>query len=186
MSIVEWIGNLLVPVAVLGVDFGRRRLTVMRILRPFVIAAVVVPFVMPGFDLHGSGLLLESAAIVAGVLLGAGTAMLMRVEHDAGTGWVFTLAGTLYAAVWIAVGAARLLFSYESTHSAAFARALGQFLIGNHISVTALADAILFVGFAMMIANRAVLLLRSRRLKPPLGGPSSSDPLATAPATEPT
>ena len=77
--------------------------------------------------------------------------------------------------MWVTVAAARLLFSYESTHSVAFERALGQFLIGNHIHVTALADAIMFVGFAMMVANRAVLLLRSRRL----------DTLAAAPTTEP-
>ena len=184
MSITLWTANLLIPVAVLGVDLGRRRLTVMRILRPFVITAVVLPFVMPGIDLHGAGLLIEVAAVAAGLLLGAGTVMFMRVERDPGTGSLWTVAAAPYAAGWIAIALARLAFSYESENSAAFERALGQFLTGNHISVTALADAIMFVGFAMMIATRGALLLRSRRPRP-AGAASGPDALAAAPTTGP-
>ena len=35
----------------------------------------------------------------------------------------YTIAGPPYAGAWIAVGVARLLFAYESTHSVAFGRA---------------------------------------------------------------
>jgi len=74
------------------------------------------------------------------VLLGSGAAMLMRVEPDADTGSMVTVAGAPYAAVWIVVAIARLMFTYESTHSISFGRALGTFLINNQISVTALAS----------------------------------------------
>ena len=137
----------------------------MRILRPFIVTVLVVPFVMPGLDLHGTGLLLELAGVVAGVGLGVSAALFVRVEPDPGTGSLVTVAGAAYAAVWVVVGAARLLFVYESSNSVSFGRALGSFLITNHISVTALADSIMFVGFAMLVANRAVLFRRSRGLR---------------------
>lgn|GEM_PF-1720638 len=114
------------------------------------------------------------------MLLGSGAAMLMRVEPDADTGSMVTVAGAPYAAVWIVVAIARLMFTYESTHSISFGRALGTFLINNQISVTALADAIIFVGFAMMVANRAVLLIRSRRVGTREVGASSPATLAAA------
>jgi len=163
MSLTLWIGNLLVPVAVVAVDFGRRRLTLLRLLRPFVLTAVIVPFVLPGFDLRGTGLALELAGVAVGVLLGFGTASLMRLERDPVTGQAWTVAGLAYVAAWAVFAAARLLFVYESGHSVSFGHALGTFLLSNHISVTALADSVLFTGLAMMVANRAVLLVRSRR-----------------------
>lgn len=162
MSLSLWLLNLLVPVAVIVIDFGRRRLSYMRIIRPFIIAAVVVPFVAPGLDLHGNGLLLESAAIAVGALLGIGTTLLVRLERTGSDGTVTTVAGVPYVLAWMAFAAARIAFIWESSHSMSFGRALGSFLIVNHIGVSALADAIMFLGFAMMIANRGALLLRSR------------------------
>ncbi|MFF3670869.1 hypothetical protein [Microtetraspora malaysiensis] len=51
----------------------------MRIARPFLITAVIVPFVMPGFDLQGRGLLLE---IVVGALLGLAAHVLGLRDAD--------------------------------------------------------------------------------------------------------
>ena len=161
MSLTLLIASLVIPVAVLLVDYGRRRLTTMRILRPFLATAIVVPFVMPGLDLGSQGLLLEVGGVGAGVALGLLAGAAMRVERDSGTSALMTVAGAPYLAIWVAVAAARLLFAYEAEHSAAFARALGGFLVSNHISSTALADAIMFLGFAMLVVQRGTLAARA-------------------------
>jgi hypothetical protein len=154
------IASLIIPVAVLLVDAGRRRLTLMRILRPFLATVIVVPFVMPGLDLAGRGALLVAAGIGAGALLGLAAAATMRVERDPGTARMMTVAGAPYVTIWVAVTLARLLFVYETGHSASFGRALGSILVSNHISSTALADAIMFAGFTMLIVQRGSLALR--------------------------
>ena len=48
------------------------------------------------------------------------------------------------------------MFIFQTSHSAAFGRAVGTFLATHHISVTALADAMLFLGLAMILANRCL------------------------------
>lgn len=133
----------------------------MRILRPFLAASIVVPFVMPGLDLAGRGLLLEAAGIGAGALLGLMAGAAMRVERDPGTSALMTVADVPYLAIWIAITLARLLFAYEAQHSAGFARALGGFLLSNRISPAALADAITFLGFMMLVVQRGTLAARS-------------------------
>lgn len=70
-------------------------------------------------------------------------------------------AGAPYLAIWIAITLARLLFAYEAQHSAGFARALGGFLLSNRISPAALADAITFLGFMMLVVQRGTLAARS-------------------------
>jgi hypothetical protein len=151
---------------VLLVDYGRRRLTTMRILRPFIAAAVVMPFVAPGLDLRGRGLLLEAAGIAAGVLLGLLAAAAMRVERDPETSVPVTVAGVPYVGIWVVVALARLVFAYEAQHSASFARALGGFLVSNYIAAAALADSIMFLGFTMLIVQRGSLGVRAYRARP--------------------
>lgn len=162
MSLTLVIASLVIPVAVLLVDYGRRRLTPLRILRPF-LAVIIIPFVAPGLDLGGRGLLLEAAGIVAGALLGLLAGAAMRVERDPGTSVPMTVAGAAYAAIWLAVAFARLAFAYEAQHSASFARALGGFLSASHISSAALADSIMFLSVAMLIVLRISLAVRAYR-----------------------
>ena len=162
MSLELWVAGLVIPVAILLVDLGRRKLTTMRILRPFLATVIVVPFVMPSLDLRGAGLGLEAAGVVAGLILGLLTAAAVRVQHDPEAGIAYTTAGLPYAAIWIAVSAARLLFIYETSNSASVGRSVGEFLATQHIAVNSLADAIVFFGLAMLIANRASLFLRAQ------------------------
>jgi hypothetical protein len=184
MSLTLVIASLVIPVAVLLVDYGRRRLTTMRILRPFIATAIVVPFVMPSFDSGGRGLLLEAAGIGAGVLLGLLAGAAMRVERDSATSAAMTVAGAPYLAIWVAVALARLAFAYEAEHSAGFATALGGFLASNHISSAALADAIMFLGFAMLIVQRGTLVARSYlSVRRPLGADETHAPGAVAAET---
>jgi hypothetical protein len=162
MSVTLVIASLVIPVAVLLVDYGRRRLTTWRILRPF-LAIAIIPFVAPGLDLGGRGLLLEVAGVVAGALLGLLAGAAMRVERDPQTSVPMTVAGVAYAAIWLVIAFARLAFAYEAQHSPSFARALGGFLASSHISSTALADSILFLSIAILIALRGSLAVRAYR-----------------------
>jgi hypothetical protein len=97
-------------------DLGTRRVGPFRLIRPFIAAAAVVPFYLKGVVTSGHGLLLEVAGVVAGLALGVLAAGCMRVSRDRATGAVISHAGTWYAAIWIVVAVAWLLFGHGANH----------------------------------------------------------------------
>jgi len=153
--------NLAIVAVLLARDWGHRRVTLLGLLRPLLLAAVIVPFVMPGWDLTGNGLILAVAAAVVGAVLGVITCLFMRVAVDA-AGQTWTDAGLAYAVAWIVIAAARQAFIYGCQHW--FTRNVGVFLVDNHISVDAFADSIMLLTLGTMVANRLTILVRSRRL----------------------
>lgn len=155
-----WIVNIAVLASVLGTDLGRRKVGTARLLRPAIVAAVIVPMYVKHPATSGSGLLLELAAAALGLLLGLAAAALLKVRHDPSDGVIYTRAGAGYAALWTAVIGARLLFVYGSNHW--FTEQLGHWMYQHQISVDALTDALVVMAIAMLLGRTGTLAAKRR------------------------
>lgn len=158
-----WIVNLAVLAAVLEADLGRREVARLRLARPILMAAAIVPFFARSVATSGPGLTLELAGTGAGALLGLLAAGLMRTEYDPDKHSVFSRAGGAYAALWTVVIGARLWFAYASAH--VFPVRLGQWLATGHITPNALTDALIFLALSMLVTRTAALLGKAARAR---------------------
>jgi hypothetical protein len=154
------IPNLVILVTVLLSDYGRRPVTTLRLARPFIAAAVIIPFFFHGVQGTGTGLLIEAAGIAAGLVLGVAASFLMRVSADPATGKAVTLGGKAYAAFWIVVVVARIYFTYGAQH--VFSRQLGMWLYTTHVTVDGLTAALIFFSVAMLLGRTGALAVRAR------------------------
>ncbi|MDJ1138271.1 hypothetical protein [Streptomyces iconiensis] len=152
--------NGVVLLAVLEADLGpHRKIGKLRILRPLLMAAAIVPLFLKNPATHGSGLALECAAAVAGLLVGLLAMAFTTVYRSPRTGAPVSRAGFAYAALWIVVIGARSAFSYGSEHW--FGPQLGRWMADNQVSPDALTDALLLMAVAMTLTRTLGLARRA-------------------------
>jgi hypothetical protein len=155
--------NGVVLATVLASDVGpARKIGRMRLLRPVIAAAVIIPIFLDHPATHGNGLAVEIAGIAAGVLGGLGAAALMRVYRSPVTGKPVSSAGWPYAIFWTAVIGARAAFSYGAAHW--FTGSIVAWAIANQVSEAAITDGLIFMAVVMIIVRTAGLAARASRL----------------------
>jgi len=155
--------NGIVLVTVLASDYGSaRKINTMRLLRPVIAAAIIIPLFVDRPVSSGTGLIVEIAGVAAGVLCGLAAAALMRVFRSPRTGKPVSRAGVPYAALWTVIIAARAAFSYGLGHW--FQTPVVNWAIANHVTVAAITDGLIFMAIAMVLVRTGALGLRASRL----------------------
>jgi len=157
--------NVAVLASVLATDLGpARKVGRARILRPLIVAAVIVPLFARSPAHSGTALALEIGGTIAGILLGLAAAALIKVYRSPQTGKPVSRAGYGYAALWTAVIAARAAFSYGAVHW--FPTQLVNWGTAHQVTVNALTDTLVFMAIAMLITRTLGLAARATRLAP--------------------
>jgi hypothetical protein len=115
------------------------------------LAAAEIPLFITHPATGGNGEILELALAGLGALLGVAAGGLMRVSYDRSSQRAVSTAGAAYAALWIVVIGARLLFTYGANHW--YSTQLGHWMASNGITADALTDALIFMAVAMAITR---------------------------------
>jgi hypothetical protein len=152
-----------VLIAVVEGDFGsHRKIGRMRILRPLLTVAVVIPLFLDRPVTHGNGLLVELAGIAAGLLCGLVVTTLMRVYRSPKTGQPVSAVGVPYAIVWTVIVGARAAFSYGASNW--FPAQLAQWCAAHQVTVAAITDGLIFMAITMVLVRTLGLYTRATRL----------------------
>jgi hypothetical protein len=157
------ISSVLVLTLVLATDLGTRKVSRLRLIRPFIAAAVIIPLYVKDMATSGNGMWLELAGIAGGLLAGLVAAACMRVTPGSQPGTAVSRAGTAYAAVWGVLTGARLFFDYGSNHL--FATQLVQFGVTHQITVAALTDSLIFFSVAMLLSRTGSLIIKASHVR---------------------
>jgi membrane protease YdiL (CAAX protease family) len=155
--------NGVVLATVLATDLGpARKIGPMRLLRPVIAAAVIIPLFVDQPVTHGNGLVVEIAGAAAGLLGGLVAAALMRVYRSPKTGHPVSRAGAAYGIFWTVIIAARAAFSYGAAHW--FQSQIVTWAIANQVSEAAITDGLIFMAVMMVLVRTAGLRVRASRL----------------------
>lgn len=169
MTIAILLLNLIVLGVALESDVGRRKVGPFRVFRPLITALVIVPFFFQGMSLSGNGLILEIGATAVGLALGLAALAPMKFEYDADEHRVYSRAGLVYVAGWVAITALKLFFSYGSTDI--WGRQLFAWMNENGIGVDAFRAAFIFLNVATMVARVGAIYFRGSATARAAGAP---------------
>jgi hypothetical protein len=157
-----------VLISVLEGDLGpHRKIGRLRILRPLITVAVVIPLFINSPVTHGNGLLVELAGLAAGLLCGGIVSTLMRVYRSPKTGRPVSAAGLPYALAWIVIVGARAAFSIGATKW--FPAQLDQWCLAHQVTGAAITDGLIFMALTMVLVRTASLAGRANRVRNPRG-----------------
>jgi hypothetical protein len=155
--------NGVVLLAVLEADLGpHRKIGRLRILRPLLMAGVIVPLYLTALTTHGMGLTLEIAGAAAGLLLGLLATSQMSVYRSPKTGQAVSRAGLGYTAVWTVVVGARAAFSYGAENW--FGTQLGDWMGSHSVSVDAITNTLIIMAVAMVLTRTVGMATRVHAL----------------------
>jgi hypothetical protein len=155
--------NGVVLATVLASDLGSaRKIGWIRMLRPVLAAAVIVPLFVKAPATHGVALGVELAGVAAGVLGGLVAAALMKVYRSPTSGLPVSRAGWPYAIFWTVVVGARAAFSYGAAHW--FTTPLVTWCIAHQVTEAAITDGLIYMAIVMIVMRTAGLRLRASRL----------------------
>ena len=158
--------NGVVLATVLATDLGpARKIGPLRLLRPVIAAAVIIPLFISQPVTHGSGLVVELAGVLAGVLGGLAALALMGVYRSQETGRPVSRAGWPYAILWTVVIGARAAFSWGAAHW--FTGSLVSWAVTNQVTAAAITDGLIFMAVTMVLVRTLGLGLRASRLPAP-------------------
>ncbi|SFW74602.1 hypothetical protein [Amycolatopsis australiensis] len=167
--------QLAILAVVLESDLGRRKIGWFRVGRPIIGVALIVPFFFTSLPTGGNDLLLQGASALAGAALGLFAVCPLLVSVDYHPDWrrrwpraspssgrpaAVSRSGVGYAAVWVAVTAARLGFAYGAQHI--FPVGLGEFMTSHHLSEVALTNGFIFLSVSMSLFRSLGLWVRRR------------------------
>ena len=159
MTTTDLLLNLGILAFVLVTGLGTRELNRRRFRLPLAVVALVGVLYLHSVPTSTGDIELITVLGVAGVLLGLAAGMLMKVRRTE-NGSLVTVAGSSYAAVWIATIAGRLLFAYGASdwfapQIADFSRSLG---IDGSAAYT---SAFVIMALAMVVTRVAVTAFRA-------------------------
>jgi hypothetical protein len=164
--------------AVLEADLGsQRKIGKSRIVRPLLLAGVIIPLYMKAVITSGTGLTLEIALAAVGIVCGLIASALMTVYRSPKTGKPVSRTGVGYASLWIVVIGARAAFSYGALHW--FSPQLGHWMARNAVTAAAITDALIFMAVAMLLTRTIGLAMRAAHI-----GGSETMAVETRRATE--
>ncbi|WP_446663759.1 hypothetical protein [Flexivirga sp. B27] len=145
-------------------QYGRRALTTHSMVRPLLTVVGVGFFYLRGLPTDSSELWLYAVGLGLGVVCGAIATVFTRVERDTTTGTVMTVCGVGFAATWLAVAGARLLFVWEAEHNLGFRDHLGEFMMNHQLHETSIAPFFVLWALAMVVSRILANAVRAHRL----------------------
>jgi hypothetical protein len=152
---------------VIATQVGTRRLTLRRLLLPFLAVAIVGYHYLHSVPTAGGDLNFEIGLSIAGALCGVLAASLMDVERDERTGRIMTRAGVTYAALWAIVFGGRLAFAWAAPNL--WSHQVMQFSIQHAITGSAAwTAAFVLMALSMVVARTAVTAIRALLVDRPM------------------